>query len=253
MKNYGRKVFLFMEKPVRLAELDPRSLKAVVSEKPLILIPIGTTEWHADHLPLGVDSFLSQATCDDVSAKTGCVVAPLLSCGISKNLKPEKGYFGTVDTISKQTLTALLSELLDGYAKMGFKIAVVFTGHGETEHWEAINKAIKKSKKIKAIMLSAFEFSKDVIQELDDVEKTWPFALDHAAEWETSMMLHYHPKLVHMENAPETIELEMPGIPAYIRRRYPRRASRAYGRRLARAVTEGGVKMIMEILSGTAK
>lgn len=237
-----------MKKPVRLAELNPKTLEKTVSEKPLLLIPIGTTEWHADHLPLGVDSFLSQATCDDISARTGCAVAPLLSCGISRNLKPEKGYYGTVDTINQQTLTRLLKELLDGYSKMGFKTAVIFTGHGETEHWAAINKAIEKSKKIKAIMLSAYESSKDAIQELDDVEKTWPFAPDHAAEWETSMMLYYYPDLVCMENAPKTVELNMPGIPAYIRRRYPRRATRAYGRKLAKAVTEGGVKMILELL-----
>ncbi|MDP2964739.1 MAG: creatininase family protein [Pelolinea sp.] len=235
-------------KPIRLNELNPKTLKAIVSEKPLILVPIGTTEWHADHLPLGVDSLLSQATCDEVSAQNGCVVAPLLSCGISRNLKPEKGYYGTVDTIGKETLTSLIKELLDGYAKMGFITAVLFTGHGETEHWEAINQAIKTSKNIKAIMLSAYEFSKNVIQDLDDVEKTWPYALDHAAEWETSMMLHYHPELVHMENAPETVELDIPGIPAYIHKRYPRRASRAYGRKLATAVTAGGVKMIAEIL-----
>jgi len=239
-----------MMQPVRLAELNPKTLKTVVTKKPLLLIPIGTTEWHADHLPLGVDSYLSQATCDEVSARTGCAVAPLLSCGISRNLKPEKGYYGTVDTISKQTLTSLLKELLDGYAKMGFKTAVIFTGHGETEHWEAINKAIEKTNKINTIMLSAYDFSKDVIKEMDNVEKTWPFALDHAAEWETSMMLYYHPKLVHMENAPEMVELDMPGIPAYIRKRYPRRANLAYGKKLAKAVTAGGVKMINEILHG---
>jgi len=51
-----------------------------------------------------------------------------------------------------------------------------------------------------------------------------------------------------MESAPETIELDMPGIPEYIRRRFPRRASRAYGRKLAGAVTAGGIKMINELL-----
>ena len=241
--------------PIYLAELKPLQLKKIASEKPLILIPIGTTEWHSNHLPLGVDSLLSQATCDDISARTGCVVAPLLSCGISRNLDPEKGFFGTVDTINSKTLTALLVDLGQGYAKMGFKKAVLFTGHGEADHWEAINSAISRSKTIEMIMLSAFDFTKDKIQKLDDVEKTWPFALDHAAEWETSMMLYYYPELVDMSSAPETIELNMPGIPEYIRRRYPRRASINYGQKLAEAVTSGGVRMINQLLdsiSGTS-
>jgi len=235
--------------PLHLAELKPLDLKKIVSEKPLILIPIGTTEWHSNHLPLGVDSLLSQATCDDISARIGCVVAPLLSCGISKNLDPEKGYFGTVDTIHIETLTALLVDLGQGYAKMGFKKAVLFTGHGEVEHFKAIRSAISRLKTIEMIMLSAYSFTKDKIQELDTVEKTWPYALDHAAEWETSMMLHYYPELVNMSSAPEAIELNMSGIPEYIRRRYPRRASQSYGQKLAEAVTSGGVRMINQLLN----
>ena len=235
--------------PLHLAELKPLDLKKIASEKPLILIPIGTTEWHSNHLPLGVDSLLSQATCNDISARIGCVVAPLLSCGISKNLDPEKGYFGTVDTILIETLTALLVDLGQGYAKMGFKKAVLFTGHGEVEHFNAIHSAISRLKTIEMIMLSAYSFTKDKIQELDTVEKTWPYALDHAAEWETSMMLHYYPELVNMCSAPETIELNMPGVPEYIRRRYPRRASQSYGQKLAEAVTSGGVRMINQLLN----
>ena len=239
--------------PIHLAKLKPLELKRTASEKPLILIPIGTTEWHSDHLPLGVDSLLSQATCDDISAQTGCVVAPLLSCGISRNLAPEKGFFGTVVTINIETLTALLVDLGQGYAKMGFKKAVLFTGHGETEHFKAIRSAISRSKTIEMIMLSAFDFTKDKIRELDSVEKTWPFALDHAAEWETSMMLHYYPELVDMSSAPETIELNMPGIPEYIQRRYPRRASLSYGQELAEAVTSGGVRMINQLLDSFSR
>ena len=61
-------------------------------------------------------------------------------------------------------------------------------------------------------------------------------------------MLHYYPKLVDMSSAPEAIELNMPGVPEYIRRRYPRRASKSYGQELAEAVTSGGVRMINQLL-----
>jgi hypothetical protein len=40
----------------------------------------------------------------------------------------------------------------------------------------------------------------------------------------------------------------MPGLPEYIRKRYPRRASREYGRKLRRAVVSGGVNMLRKIL-----
>jgi creatinine amidohydrolase len=234
--------------PILLADLRPPDLKTIAKKKPLILVPIGTTEWHADHLPVGVDNLLSQATCNDVSARTGCVVAPPVPFGICSNLNPENGYFGTVDTIQAETLTALLTDLGQSYAKMGFKKAVLFTGHSEPDHWEAINSAISRAKTIEMVMLSAFDFSKDKVQELDDVEKTWPFTGDHAAEWETSMMLHYYPELVDMTLAPETILLDMPDIPEYIQKRYPRRATKSYGKELAEAITAGGVVKINQLL-----
>jgi Uncharacterized protein, putative amidase len=88
--------------PKRLTELRINEVKAIAAEKPLILIPIGTIEWHSSHLPLGVDTLITEKVCEEISSGTGVVVAPTLACGISRNLKPEEGYFGTVDTISEE-------------------------------------------------------------------------------------------------------------------------------------------------------
>jgi len=235
-------------KTIRLLEQSPKALARIVAKKHLLLIPVGTVEWHADHLPLGVDSLLSVAICEEISARTGCVVAPLLSYGICRDLQPERGYFGTVDTIQEQTLSSLVADLLQGYAKMGFQKAILFSGHFEMEHFSAITEGIKKASPIQGRFLTALDFLKDKVQEHEDVSITWPYAGDHAAEWETSLMLYFHPELVHMENAPETIELDMEGLPEYIRKRYPRRASRAYGRKLHSAILNGGVELVRKIL-----
>ena len=56
-------------KAIRLIEQSPKALKQIIVEKPLLLIPIGTVEWHADHLPLGVDSLLSVALCEGSLAR----------------------------------------------------------------------------------------------------------------------------------------------------------------------------------------
>jgi creatinine amidohydrolase len=234
--------------PIRLLELHPADLKAIVDYKPLIIVPIGTVEWHADHLPLGVDSLICQAVCEDISSRTGCVVAPLFAYGISRNLNPDKGYYGTLDTIAESSLTGMVADMLKGFARLGFKKAVLMSGHYEPQHFNAISAGIKKVKKIKGYFMMPPQFCEDRIQESGDVTLTWPYASDHAAEWETSMMLHYYPKLVNMDKAPETIDLPMPGIPAYIRQRYPRRASRAYGRKLAKAIIPGGVNAINKLL-----
>ena len=235
----------------RLLELAPRELSRIVAKKPVILVPIGTVEWHADHLPLGVDSLLSVAICEDIARRTGCIVAPLLSCGVCRDLQPERGFYGTVDTIREQTLSDLVTDVLKGYAKMGFRKAVLFSGHFETEHFSAISEGMSRAGSIQSVFLTALDLLKDKVREFDDVTRTWPFAGDHAAEWETSIMLEYFPDLVDMNKAPETIELDMPGLPEYISRRYHRRATREYGQKLRRAVVSSGARMIRKTLAST--
>jgi creatinine amidohydrolase len=238
-------------KAVRLLELSPGELSRRIKNKPLILIPIGTVEWHAAHLPLGVDSLLAQAMAEDISSRTGCVTAPLLTCGICRDLQPESGYFGTLDTIREGTLTGLVADLLLGVAKHGFRQAVFLSGHFEQEHYAAVMQGIHEVPSIQGVFLTAFDFLQDWVQELTDVRLTWPYAGDHAAEFETSLMLAYFPRLVHMNKAPRTVELDMPGLPEYLRVRYPRRASRDYGLKLRRRLIAGGVKAVNELLDSS--
>lgn len=235
-------------KIIRLLEQTPQHIARRVATKPVILIPVGTVEWHATHLPLGVDSLLSIAICEGLSARTGCIVAPLISSGVCRDLQPEHGFFGTVDTIRERTLSSLVTDLLQGYAKMGFKKAVLYSGHFETEHFSAITKGITNATSMAGIFLTALDLLKNRVRELGDVTRTWPYAGDHAAEWETSLMLYLYPELVHMEKAPETIELDMQGLPEYIRKRFPRRAGREYGKKLHRAILASGVGFIKHLL-----
>ena len=238
-------------KPIRLLELTPKALQTITAENPLILIPIGTVEWHADHLPLGVDSLLARAFCEEISARTGTVVAPLLTCGICRDLDPQRGFFGTVNSVRESTLSALITDLLEGYAGQGFKKGIIFSGHFETEHYNPIIEGINVAKSIQGIFMSELDLVKGHEQELEDVTLTWPFAGDHAAEMETSTMLAFFPRLVHMKDAPEIVELDMPGLPEYIRKRYPRRASRAYGRKLKRVMIQQGVEIIQKLINDT--
>ena len=238
-------------KPIRMLEQTPRSLSKIIANDPSILIPVGNVEWHGDHLPLGVDSLLSVAVCEEISSRIGIPVAPLLACGICRDLQPERGFFGTLDTIREQTLTDVMADLLQGYAKMGFRKAIILSGHFEMEHYSAIIEGMKQVTALQSTFLTALDFLKDKEQPLGDVTLTWPFVGDHAAEWETSMMLGYYPELVHMEDAPETIELDMEGLPDYIRKRYPKRASLEYGQQLRAAIIDGAIIVVKKILASS--
>ena len=47
------------------------------------IIPVGSTEQHGKHLPLGSDSFAAIGLADDVAKRTGAVVAPPIWFGWS--------------------------------------------------------------------------------------------------------------------------------------------------------------------------
>jgi creatinine amidohydrolase len=47
------------------------------------LVPVGATEQHGPHLPVGTDTLVAQAICDEASARTGCLVLPALPVAVS--------------------------------------------------------------------------------------------------------------------------------------------------------------------------
>lgn len=234
---------------VHLTEFRPNELRARVSEVPLVLVPVGTIEWHAEHLPLGVDSLLSLAVCEQIAQTTGCVVTPPVWCGICRDLAPEDGYYGTLNTISESTLEHLVADLLGGLAQLGFRKAVLVSGHFEMEHYNAIQRGIDCVEGLDATFLTTGGLIEDQVQPGDHLTDTWHFAADHAAEFETSLMQYNHPQLVHMADAPEKIELRMDGLPEYLHERFPRRASAEYGQQLQEHIVLAGVRKVQELLA----
>jgi creatinine amidohydrolase len=47
------------------------------------LVPVGATEQHGPHLPVGTDTLVAQAICDAASERTGALVLPALPVGVS--------------------------------------------------------------------------------------------------------------------------------------------------------------------------
>ncbi|MCC6905353.1 MAG: creatininase family protein [Anaerolineae bacterium] len=235
--------------PVYLADLPAHLLQATINAKPLALLPVGTIEWHATHLPVGLDSYLSIRVCEELSAASGCLIAPPLWYGISRNLCTENGFAGTISSIRESTMEAMVADICTGLASLGFKAVLCLSGHYEPQHYAAIGRGLATVEGLYARLLSEADLIEGRIEAGDSPEETWPYAGDHAAEFETSLMLHHYPHMVNMADAPEMVEL--PGadaLPPYIRRRFPRRATAAYGAALNDAIREEGLALIARML-----
>jgi creatinine amidohydrolase len=179
-----------MQTKFKYEEMLPSEFQEAVSNKPLFLVPAGLLEWHGDHLPLGTDGLKAQGLCLEIANKMQCgIVLPYIYFG-------RPGYSRRVGTMtfSEGCLMTLFTELFFQLKKMGAKVIVVLSGHyGDCQ--------------IDFVKLAARNFTTEnpdvriiALPEYEGVTVDGIVPADHAKRWETSLMMHYRPDLVHIEN-----------------------------------------------------
>lgn len=91
----------------------------------VLVVPLGSTEQHGGHLPLGTDTLVAVAVVDRVAAARGdVVVAPALPYGSSGE---HAGFAGTL-SIGQEALARVVVELVR--SADGFAGVVLASGHG---------------------------------------------------------------------------------------------------------------------------
>ena len=70
--------------PLCLKDLTAAAVRGLVAARPWLIIPVGTLEGHAPHLPLGVIGALVERLADDLSARFRVVRSPLISFGVNR-------------------------------------------------------------------------------------------------------------------------------------------------------------------------
>jgi creatinine amidohydrolase/Fe(II)-dependent formamide hydrolase-like protein len=53
-------------RPLRIKQMQPRDIAAVLRRDPRLLLPVGTCESHGAHLPLGCDTIIVDRIVDDL-------------------------------------------------------------------------------------------------------------------------------------------------------------------------------------------
>lgn len=92
----------------------------------MVIIPMGSTEQHGPHLPLGTDIIVAEDIASRVSARTGVVVAKILSVGQSE---VHMGFPGTI-SISPGAMERVLVESAESLIRHGFRKFMFFNYHG---------------------------------------------------------------------------------------------------------------------------
>jgi creatinine amidohydrolase len=179
-------------KPLLLPEMSWPEVRDYLKKSDMIIIPLGSTEQHGPHLPLGTDYYSALEISKKISAKTGVVVAPLMWLGYCEY---HMGFPGTI-SISPDTMEQVLFEAVQSLMKHGFKRFVFFNGHGGNDIIQ--DKLLQRINHTTTAVAVAVGHGSP-IQKRD--EKKEDFFDWHAGVRETSIMLYLTPGKVRMDRA----------------------------------------------------
>jgi creatinine amidohydrolase len=110
---------------MRIADMNWMQVRDHASKDNRAILPIGSTEQHA-YLSLSVDAILAERVATEAAEPLQVPVFPTLNYGLTPNFVE---YPGTV-TLKMSTLCAVMTDVLDGIARSGFKRIVIVNGHG---------------------------------------------------------------------------------------------------------------------------
>lgn len=177
-------------KTVFLDQLTNPELEAFLQTHHTVIIPVGATEQHGPHGPLGTDVFLPREVARRVAEQQGnALVAPALPYALSY---PHRGFAGEF-SLSIQTFMAVIKEIALAFGKAGFKRIVFLNGHYDNTY--ALAYACAQAAELLPPDAKAFPFN-----HWDGFlpEQSAQFGM-HAALGEMSMVLAINPDWVDVE------------------------------------------------------
>jgi len=192
--------------PLRIKEMTPDAVRLAAAANPRLILPVGTTEQHGPHLPLGADTLIVERLADDLSAEFQALRAPTIEYGV--NDKVEKLFSGGA-SVRRKTLRRWVNDLLDDWERLGITEILLLTMNGHTPHQEALGTVVSRTARVRVVDILSMDFG-SLIEHPDD-----PI---HGGEVDTSLVMFVRPDLVRHEAIVDYI------LPAQDLRRYRRGA-----------------------------
>ncbi len=109
-----------------LEELSYVEVEGYLTEKDIILIPIGSVEQHSPYGLLGTDFITAEEIAREVGKRMDIIVAPTLCYGMSQH---HMAFPGSI-TLTPKTLLFLIKDVVNSLLDHGFKRIVFINGHG---------------------------------------------------------------------------------------------------------------------------
>lgn len=179
----------------------PEVARAVAEGADTVILPLGATEQHGPHLPLGTDTLRAEALAQRLAARLpGALVAPVLPIGCSD----EHAGFPGLLSLDAATLAAVIVDCARRMAAWGVTRLVLLSAHGGNGQALALAaERLRRELPALRVWLPAETLAPDeAVLAVAAEEGITPeeFGL-HAGEGETSEVLWLRPGLARLEAA----------------------------------------------------
>lgn len=179
----------------QLAYMTRDEVTKAIQEFPVAILPLGATEQHGHHLPLGVDSLLADHLSNKLSEKTNALVLPTLPFGYSWVWRDIPG---TV-SIEQHILEDIIKNVAHSVSRYGVKLLILVSGHDSNKSsMKYATRELMDELDMPVIYLFYPNLEKILDEHCDS--PTW-HGMIHACEFETSLMLATNEHLVQMDKA----------------------------------------------------
>lgn len=195
---------------VFMNELSWPEFEAKIAGGAPVFLPLGATEQHGPHLPLGVDVVLPTGVCERVAREVGGLVAPTVPYGYKSMPRSGGGelFPGTV-SLDANTFSLVVRDVIRGLGHHGVRRIVVVVGHFEN-CWpsvEGLDLGLRELRRDGITDMQAMRFEYWDFVKRETLDRLFPDGfpgteLEHASLLETSLMLLLRPDLVEIDKAP---------------------------------------------------
>lgn len=169
-----------------------------------VILPLGSTEQHGYHMTIDTDNIVAGHVAELLARETGCVVLPVLNYGQVWSAKD----FPATISLSERTYISVIKDIVVSLEKQCRNI-ILFSGHwGNVAPCKlAVRELLDEYGFQNVYCLSYMDLKKNGEGVMET--ELWNGSGFHAAEIETSILLHIKPDSVDMDQA----VCEYPEIP----------------------------------------
>jgi creatinine amidohydrolase len=172
-----------------MKEMTPAAIGELLGRRPTLIVPVGTTEQHGPHLPLGCDTIIVERLADDLSAAFTVLRAPTVEFGVHAVSRPLPGSAA----LRHRTLHRVMNELIESWEHgAGVREFVILTAQASEGHLEALSTIRTEEATVQVVDIFGLDFGPLLDQPGEPI---------HGGELDTSLLLYLAPELVRMDLA----------------------------------------------------